>query len=152
MSLSSVVKSFAHKHLKSNTITISGKKYLTRYYVIPDNRVFNVWVHHFHSSDQGRDLHNHPFHFSLSFIFDGGYYEEYVKRGENRICARKKVAPCFNVIKNNVFHRVDLLNEEKGTWSIFFTGPRKTTIPEWGFMNHETKEFQYFKENPEAIP
>jgi hypothetical protein len=51
--------------------------------------------------------------------------------------------------KTTDFHRVDLRDEKKGAWTIFFTGPRSK---DWGFLDRHTKEFKDWRLNPEAIP
>lgn len=138
--------------LPSHTIKVDGKPYLTRYYILlRDWKSFSLFFHHFHASDQGLQLHNHPWKWALSFIFFGGYLEEFKKSGMDTI-GQKIVLPfSFNTVKHEVFHRVDLLNEA-GAWSLFFAGPRIITRPEWGFLDRNTFEFQDWRENPEAIP
>lgn len=147
-----LIKSFS-KLLPSITIKINGKPYLTRYYLLfKDWKWFNIYIHHFHTSDQGLNLHNHPWRFGLSFIFEGGYREESFGHGSNFITQKLVSAPALNIIRHNIFHRVDLLDENQGAWSVFFTGPRITEPPEWGFLDRNTKVFTYYKNNPEAIP
>jgi hypothetical protein len=139
------------KKLNSDTIVIEGDPYLTRYYLFGrDFKWGNIYIHHFHSSDKDPELHNHPWKWALSFIWDGGYDEQY--RVGDEVHVRTKAAPTFNIVKHGAFHRVKLHDEENGTWSIFFTGPRVTEAPEWGFWDKDTKEFIYFKERPHSIP
>jgi hypothetical protein len=137
--------------LRSDTINVGGKPYLTRYYEFGCDRKYgNIYIHHFHASDQGDELHNHPWWFGLSYIVSGGYIEEY--RVGNQV-KKKLVAPgTFNVVSRSHFHRVDLLDEINGAWSIFVAGPRITRPPEWGFWNRHTGEFKDWRLNPEAIP
>lgn len=189
--------------LPKTTITINGKPYLTRCYLFGKDRKWgNIYLHHFHSSDQGDELHNHPWT-GLSFVLAGGYSEERVrnpyfidvkerqereaKRAEFKrmvasgnfdlkynpleiddgfCCAvmhertadelppldivRHEVKPGrFNFIGSSDFHRVDLRDEEKGAWTLFFTGRRNK---DWGFLDRHTKEFKDWRLNPEAIP
>lgn len=144
------VKWFA-SWLPSTTIIVDGKPYLTRHYVLlRDWKWFNIYVHHFHASDQGDELHNHPWKWAVSFVFDGGYREEF--RVGDYVAAKYVFPGNINVVKHTGFHRVDMLDEEKGAWSVFFAGPRITTRPEWGFWNRHTKEFRDWRENPNAIP
>jgi hypothetical protein len=139
--------------LPSTTITINGKPYLTRCYLFGKDRAWgNVYLHHFHSSDQGDELHNHPWEWGLSLILAGGYSEEYRKgdtRDEWHVARREKGPGELNLIRCAHFHRVDLHDEEKGAWSLFFTGPR---TQDWGFWDRHTKEFKDWRLNPEAIP
>jgi len=137
-------------YLPSLTITKDDVKYLTRFYVFLKDRVFgNIFIHHFHRSDMdiGVDgfglLHCHPFSNSVSFILSGGYIEE--RRNEDDTVSKRIVKPfTFNFISNKDFHRVDLLNEKNGAWSIFFTGSRKNNT--WGFWDRVSKEFIDWKQ------
>ena len=51
-----------------------GATYLRRWYLIPRNPFFNVYLHHFLSSDDDRALHDHPWWF-VSVILRGSYIE-----------------------------------------------------------------------------
>lgn len=149
--------------LPKTTITIEGKPYLTRYYALLKDRSWgNVYIHHFHTSDQGDELHNHPWAWGFSFILAGGYIEE--KCGDAntwvaddlthipyvaRIIKTWRRAGTFNFIRKEDFHRTDLIDEKNGAWTIFFTGKRHDG---WGFLNRHTSEFKDFRLNPEAIP
>ena len=46
---------------------------LTRYYVV-ETRWFAVYLHHLHTSDEDRALHDHPWSF-VTFLISGGYEE-----------------------------------------------------------------------------
>lgn len=48
--------------------------YLLRWYVIPRNPLFNVYLHKFLRDDDDRALHDHPWWF-VSVILHGGYIE-----------------------------------------------------------------------------
>jgi hypothetical protein len=142
-------------YLPSLTIAKDDVKYLTRFYVFLKDRVFgNIFIHHFHRSDMdmGVDgfglLHNHPFDGSVSFILSGGYREER-KHSDGSITIRTVKPFTFNFISNKDFHRVDLLDEEKGAWSIFFTGSRKNNT--WGFWDRVTKEYIDWKQVVGAV-
>lgn len=146
------------KLLPSITISKDAKDYLTRYFVFLKDRQFgNIFIHHFHRSDMdmGVDgfglLHSHPFTWGVSFILSGGYDEERMRPYKqntkktlfpqlyNCITCKRHLPFTFNFISNKDFHRVDLLDEEKGAWSIFITGSRKNNT--WGFWDRVTKEF-----------
>lgn len=183
--------------LPKTTITINGKPYLTRCYLLGKDWTWgNIYLHHFHSSDQGDELHNHPWSWGLSFVLAGGYYEERVRNpfyidlkakvdemarrhvasldlkfdpmaiddhfccGGHRELTADELPPLviekrdikaggLNLIRSTDFHRVDLKDETKGAWTIFFTGPRSK---DWGFLDRHTKEFKDWRLNPEAIP
>lgn len=160
------------ERLPSITITVHGKPYLTRYYLFFKDRSWgNVYIHHFHSSDQGDELHNHPWAWGLSLIIAGGYVEERASNpftwemkpveGDGLIKAigsfpfpaqieKRDVGPfSLNFITTRDFHRVDLKDEKKGAWSIFIAGPR---TKQWGFLDRNTSEYKDWRTNPEAIP
>lgn len=142
-------------HWPSFTISKDGIPYLTRFYVfLRDWTYANIFVHFFHRSDMdvGTNglglLHNHPFNWSFSFVLYGGYREE--RRAPDGTVYTRIVKPfTFNFISKDIFHRVDLLDEKKGCWSIFFTGSRKGNS--WGFWDRITKEFIPFETVPGAI-
>ena len=148
---------WAVNKLPSFTIAKDGLAYLTRYYVFLKDRAFgNIFIHHFHRSDMDMGanglglLHNHPFP-GLSFIISGGYKEE--RRFRDIVYTRVIKPFSFNWISASDYHRVDLLDEEKGAWSIFITGRRFETNgnPAWGFWDRTTKEHIPFNQVPGAI-
>ena len=144
----------------------NGKPYLTRYYLLLKDREFgNCFLHHFRSSDTDVDLneennefydrnyknyllHNHPMKWSFSFVLTQGYWEE--RRNPDNTVSRRFVKPLsFNFFTPNVFHRVELVDEEKGAWTLFFTGSRKGRS--WGFWNRITRVYQDFRTYGKAI-
>src|ERR1700710_2371105 len=48
--------------------------YMRRWWVIPRNRWFNIYLHHFLRSDDDRALHDHPW-CNLSILLSGSYLE-----------------------------------------------------------------------------
>lgn len=128
--------------LPSRTITTGGSPYLTRWYLWPEgprnaedegsDLPFAVFIHKFHRGDADRDLHNHPWDLSVAIVLAGGYREE---RGDEIRVVRPGT---INVIRADDFHRVDLLNPEMGSWSLFVAG-RKTGG--WGFRDRTTGTF-----------
>jgi hypothetical protein len=120
--------------------------YLTRYYLFGKDRKWgNIYLHHFHISDKGPDLHNHPWLWSFGIIILGGYKEERVMP-DNSIGSREVNPGTINYITNKIFHRVDLL--ENDAWTLFFAGPR---TKDWGFLDRNTREFKHWTSNPDAI-
>lgn len=102
--------------------------------------------------DTGTDglglLHCHPFDWSFSFVLSGGYIEE--RRRSDGSVYTKLVKPfSFNFLSKKDFHRVDLLDENRGAWTIFFTGSRKNNS--WQFWDRTTKEFIDWKSVVGAI-
>ena len=140
--------------LPQRTIETAGEgPYLTRWYLWPrrprtneEHGGFAVFVHFFWRGDKDRDLHNHPWSRSLSVILAGGYREERFD-GDGRLVSRVKRPGDLNVIAGEDFHRVDLLEPEHGSWSLFIAGPRTKS---WGFKNRVTRRFVPWEEYVDA--
>lgn len=64
-------------------VVIGGheRPYLLRWFVIPRNPVFNVYLHMFLRSDDDRALHDHPWLFNASVMIYGGYVEHTIDDG-----------------------------------------------------------------------
>lgn len=118
---------------------IGGKEdpYLLRWWIIPRNRFFNIYLHKFLRDDDDRALHDHPW-VSLSIILRGGYIEHL----PNGVIKRRQAGQLvFRRAKQA--HRIELYREgvnscwirgnykdTRPAWTIFITGPR---IRQWGF-------------------
>lgn len=110
--------------------------YLRRWWIIPQNRFFNIYLHNFRRSDDDRALHDHPW-WSVSIILRSGYIE-HLPGG----VARYRKPGCITWRKANQAHRVELYRQgyticscdnckkPRPAWTIFITGPR---VREWGF-------------------
>lgn len=111
------------------------RPYLRRWWLIPRNPVFNIYVHQFLRSDDDRALHDHPWLFNCSILLDGEYLEHTPAGKFHRRAGDWKFrwgpAP----------HRVELFGDEGDPpvrpfmeavpcWTVFITGPRTR---EWGF-------------------
>jgi hypothetical protein len=100
--------------------------YMQRWWIIPRNRFFNVYLHHFLRSDDDRALHDHPW-WNVSLLLDGAYVEHTIAAGgvqhAIRYCACELK---FRTAKSA--HRVEITDGP--TWSLFITGP---AIRNWGF-------------------
>ena len=96
--------------------------YLRRWWIIPRNRWFNIYLHHFLRSDDDRALHDHPW-MNLSILLRGQYIE--VMRHGQRL--RRPWRPVLR--RPTAAHRVELISE-RPVWSLFITGPKVRT---WGF-------------------
>ena len=85
---------------------IGGKEnpYLLRWWVIPRNRFFNVYLHKFLRDDDDRALHDHPW-LSLSVILKGGYVEHTAKE------VRRREAGSIIFRRAKHAHRIELLRE-----------------------------------------
>jgi len=106
---------------------LNQEPYLERFYVMP--RFLTLWiarvvVHKFWASDAPEDgLHDHPWPY-MTIILEGGYIEHTPEGQKLRL-------PGDVVIGwPRSLHRVELLDEGKPTWTLFFMGPRIRT---WGF-------------------
>lgn len=101
---------------------IVGDHYLHRYYIIPRNRFFNIYVHHIMKSDDDRALHDHPW-WSVSFKL-AGQLTEITERG-----ARKPWRFMPVLRSPRMAHRL-VIAPGQSAWTLFITGPR---LREWGF-------------------
>jgi len=113
--------------------------YMERWFIIPRNRFFNVYLHLFHHSDDDRALHNHPW-LSLSWVLLGKYKEitpEGVKVFEEgslifrngKMQHRIELFPEWTVDENGLFFKFGPKFEK--VWTLFITGPK---FKEWGFF------------------
>lgn len=107
--------------------------YLLRWFIIPRNRFFNIYLHKFCRSDDDRALHDHPWLFNCSILIDGAYYEHFLN-GKKKF-RRAGTLSGLKFRFGKAPHRVQLLENsfttlENPCWTIFITGPR---VREWGF-------------------
>lgn len=113
--------------------------YLRRWWLIPRNRLFNIYLHQFLRDDDDRALHDHPWP-NCSLILSGEYWEVLFDRapvhGEPlppMLMARSRPGrPRWR--RAGLAHRIVLMRDAAGqpkpVWSLFFTGP---TLRSWGF-------------------
>lgn len=110
--------------------------YLLRWWLIPRNPIFNIYVHQFLRSDDDRALHTHPWLFNLSWLLEGNYIK-WVPSG----ATKNPLHPVCNFLRAGQWkfrwgaapHRVQLhraTGPEIPCWTVFITGPR---VREWGF-------------------
>jgi hypothetical protein len=114
--------------------------YLLRWWLIPRNPVFNVYLHCFVRSDDDRALHTHPWLFNLSWLLRGQYREWSTEtRFDDRIAGDVKFR------WGAAAHRVELfraglavgnapprpVGRPMPCWTLFVTGPR---VRQWGFL------------------
>lgn len=100
--------------------------YMRRWFVIPRNPVFNIYLHHFRHSDDDRALHDHPW-WNVSILLHNEYTEHTINAGGVNV---RKVYKAGNVKFRGASsaHRVELHNGP--CWTLFITGPR---FRQWGF-------------------
>jgi len=115
--------------------------YLRRWWIIPRNRFFNIYLHHFCKSDEDRALHDHPW-WSIGILLKGFYIEHrpvdqerWIKEGDRRTETKvfEPFIPKFR--SSNYIHRIQLFRDvtthkEVPVWTIFITGPK---VRDWGF-------------------
>lgn len=113
---------------RSPDFIIGGEErpYLIRWWIVPRNRFFNVYLHCFKRSDDDRARHTHPWLFNASWLLRNRYREwigdgplDFIDRAEG--CIKFRWGPAA--------HRVELTDGD--CWTVFITGPR---IREWGFL------------------
>lgn len=104
---------------------IGGKDdpYLLRWYIIPRNRFFNIYLHRFLHSDDDRALHDHPW-FNVSFVLRGIFLEHRNGRAD----VRKAGDLIFRT--GRTAHRIELFRRSGDVWTLFITGPMYRS---WGF-------------------
>jgi len=115
--------------------------YMRRWWVIPRNHYFNIYLHQILADDNDEALHDHPW-WNMSWLLSGRYVEWMPKpphwtterplpfvREEGEIVFRRAIAA----------HRLQLFSERvdgkltfrrEPCWTLFVTGP---LIREWGF-------------------
>lgn len=109
-------------------VVIGGEAhpYMRRWWLIPRNRVFNVYLHHFLRSDDDRALHDHPW-WNVSVLLAGRYREHTIEAGG--IHRRtERAAGEMKARLASAAHRIELFDGP--CWTLFITGPRIRT---WGF-------------------
>jgi hypothetical protein len=117
--------------------------YLRRWFVIPRNPVFNIYLHQFLRSDDDRALHDHPWLFNASVMLLGQYLEHTIKDGGVEVVSKPQTGD-WKFRWGPAPHRVELFHAGFATgngkvcaignplscWTVFITGPR---VREWGF-------------------
>jgi hypothetical protein len=103
------------------------RPYLRRWWLIPRNKLLNVYLHQFLRSDDDRALHDHPWA-SVSILLRGCYVEHTIAAGG--IHERRLLTAGDTRVRasGRIAHRVELVDGP--CWSLFITGPR---YREWGF-------------------
>lgn len=101
--------------------------YMLRWYLIPRNPLFNIYLHKFMRDDDDRALHDHPWWF-VSLILKGCYVEKTETGHLHRTRGEIAYRPATHR------HRVILERRSNGDikpcWTLVMTGRKKRT---WGF-------------------
>lgn len=99
--------------------------YMLRWWVIPRNKIFNIYLHKFLRSDDDRALHDHPW-VNVSYLLEGTYVEHTIEAGGVQKAVRYSAGD-LKFRRSVAAHRIEI---EQPCWSLFITGP---VIREWGF-------------------
>lgn len=111
---------------------VGGKvaPYLNRWFVIPRNKFFNIYLHEFRRSDDDRALHDHPWWW-CSIILNGCYTE--VTKAPPDWSVRQRWQTFFEgsirIHRPGFAHRL-VIDAGCRCVTLFITGPR---LREWGF-------------------
>lgn len=124
----------AHALERDCDFIIGGERpYLLRWWLIPRNKVFNIYVHKFLRSDDDRAHHSHPWLFNFSWHLRDGYIEHTILAGGLLLRTHRKAGE-WKFRWGAAPHRVELIEAAGGglepCWTLFVTGPR---VREWGF-------------------
>lgn len=117
--------------------------YLKRWWLIPRNPVFNLYLHKFESSDPADEFHDHPWG-NLSVVLRGSYIEWIVEGCAIRRFDRAEGDLVFR--RGKTTHRIDLrrrFGEEMPCWTLFVTGPR---LRRWGFRDVVTGKWTAWRD------
>lgn len=96
--------------------------YMKRWWIIPRNRLFNIYLHRILKSDDDRAKHDHPWA-SMSLIL-GGRYVEALDGGDH-----ERLAGDIVFRRAITAHRL-IIPPSGSALSLFITGP---TVRTWGF-------------------
>lgn len=113
--------------------------YMRRWFVIPRNRWFNIYLHQVKRDDDDRALHDHPWG-NISILLRGAYFEHRFICPPAPgwplpiICSRRRGAGSIVFRRACTAHRLSLPRDDAGQpipcWSLFITGPN---LRSWGF-------------------
>lgn len=103
------------------------RPYMLRWWKIPRNRFFNIYLHCVLRDDDDRALHDHPWQW-ISIILQGSYREVTAAKDGTMIETIHRVGS-IRFHRARFAHRLALVDGEP-CWTLFLTGPR---IRQWGF-------------------
>lgn len=111
-----------------------GSAYMNRWYVIPRNRWFNLYLHEILRSDDDRALHDHPW-VNCSIVLKGGYWEIVPEQAPSFSWPVPSTLDVWRGRGSVVFRRPSsahrlVIAGASPCWSLFVTGPK---VREWGF-------------------
>jgi hypothetical protein len=113
--------------------------YMRRWYLIPRNPWFNIYLHNVVRDDDDRALHDHPW-WNISILLKGAYFEHFfVSKPEQGWplpikASRRRARGSIIFRRATMAHRLSLPRGACGKpvpcWSLFITGPNARS---WGF-------------------
>jgi hypothetical protein len=108
--------------------------YMQRWWMLPRNPVFNIYVHRILRPDDDRALHDHPWPWASYLVC--GSYAEITARPNNKtsqphgdLWLTVYGRGSFRVHRPRFAHR--LVPRDGEVWTVFITGPK---IRAWGFL------------------
>lgn len=122
-----LIRNVADKRPPDFIIGGEDNPYLLRWYVIPRNKFFNIYLHMFLRSDDDRALHDHPWS-NFSYLLDGKYTEHQIMEGGVHKKTVKSAGDFRFRFSGKFAHRIELTHGS--CWTLFVTGPK---YREWGF-------------------
>lgn len=117
---------------------IGGAKspYMRRWWMLPRNPLFNIYVHEILRPDDDRALHDHPWPWA-SYLVAGAYTEvtldpmnETSRQGADKLWRTWWPTGSFRVRGPWFAHRLEPA-EWTPVWTVFITGPK---LRAWGFL------------------
>lgn len=130
--------------LPTRLIRIGDRPYLERYYVGQVLGV-TVYLHRFVNCDGDRDVHDHPWTWSVGMPLTGRYHErrlrylDPVDPDRGMVCDLRIIRRFQpNLIRARTFHRIAWVR--RGTWTLFMHGRR---VKAWGFMDRQHDGIRY---------
>jgi hypothetical protein len=99
--------------------------YMRRWWIIPRNKWFNIYLHEFLHSDEDRALHDHPW-VNMSILLEGTYWEHTISYGGVHK-VKQYSAGDIKCRGPRFAHRIEI---KEPCWTLFITGP---VVREWGF-------------------
>jgi hypothetical protein len=112
--------------------------YMFRWYVVPRNRLFNVYLHVYRRSDDDRAPHDHPW-VSASLMLRGSFSERVFPEGTPEGGYVEKIVRAGDLVLRSAKHTHMLALRQQEPVAdpsdmpvtLFVTGPK---VREWGFV------------------
>lgn len=135
--------------------------YLTRFYLFIKHKkrtkfLFNIFFHKFNSSDDKKEMHDHPWRY-FHIILSGGYWEHQFENDDESCIKTTRVwrGPGYwNLVDSHHRHRIELKPDITKCWTLFIPLRREF---HWGFWSkknggsYEWFEKQYHEKYTEEL-